>query len=67
MDKKDPFTPASTITSAFELLQGAKIFTKLELRKAYHLVRIREEVEKWNEWMSGKLLLTLLVGITNIL
>lgn len=34
------------ITSAFEPLQGATIFTKLDLRNAYHLVHIREG----NEW-----------------
>ena len=32
--------PLPLISSAFELLQGAKIFTKLDLRNAYHLVRI---------------------------
>ncbi len=30
------------MSSAFELLQGAQVFTKLDLRNAYHLVRIRE-------------------------
>ena len=34
------------MTTAFELLQGATIFTKLDLRNAYHLVHIREG----NEW-----------------
>lgn len=34
--------PLSLISSAFELLQGASIFTKLDLRNAYHLVRIRK-------------------------
>lgn len=33
--------PLPLISTAFELLQGAKIFTKLDLRNAYHLVRIR--------------------------
>ena len=30
------------MNEAFELLQGATIFTKLDLRNAYHLVRIKE-------------------------
>ncbi len=34
--------PLPLMSSAFELLQGAAIFTKLDLRNAYHLVRIRE-------------------------
>ncbi len=34
--------PLPLMSSAFELLQGATIFTKLDLRSAYHLVRIRE-------------------------
>ena len=34
--------PLPLISSAFELLQDATIFTKLDLRNAYHLVRIRE-------------------------
>ncbi|KAI3362598.1 hypothetical protein L3Q82_001690 [Scortum barcoo] len=32
--------PLPLISSAFELLDGATIFTKLDLRNAYHLVRI---------------------------
>ncbi len=38
--------PLPQISSAFELLQGAKVFTKLDLRNAYHLVRIREGDER---------------------
>ena len=33
------------ISSAFEPLHGATIFPKLDLRNAYHLVRIREDDE----------------------
>ena len=41
--------PLPLISSAFELLQGAKIFTKLDLRNAYHLVRIKEG----DEWKTA--------------
>ena len=41
--------PLPLISSAFELLQGAMIFTKLDLRNAYHLVRIREG----DEWKTA--------------
>ncbi|XP_057197795.1 bone morphogenetic protein 5 isoform X2 [Triplophysa rosa] len=34
--------PLPLMSSAFELLQGARVFTKLDLHNAYHLVRIRE-------------------------
>ena len=37
------------ISSAFEPLQGATIFSKLDLRNAYHLVRIR----KGDEWKTA--------------
>lgn len=37
--------PLPLLTSAFELLQGATVFTKLDLRNAYHLVRMREGYE----------------------
>ena len=41
--------PLPLIASAFELLQGATIFSKLDLRNAYHLVRIR----KGDEWKTA--------------
>ncbi|KAF7640957.1 hypothetical protein LDENG_00003150, partial [Lucifuga dentata] len=41
--------PLPLLSSAFELLQGATIFTKLDLRNAYHLVRIREG----DEWKTA--------------
>ncbi len=40
--------PLPLMSSAFELMQGATIFTKLNLRSAYHLVRIREG----DEWKA---------------
>lgn len=41
--------PLPLIPSAFEILQGAQIFTKLDLRNAHHLVRIREG----DEWKTA--------------
>ncbi len=41
--------PFPLMSSAFERLQGASIFTKLDLRNAYHLVRIREG----DEWKTA--------------
>lgn len=41
--------PLPLISCAFELLQDAKFFTKLDLRNAYHLVRIREG----DEWKTA--------------
>lgn len=38
--------PLPLLSSAFELLQGATLFSKLDLRNAYHLVRIR----RGDEW-----------------
>lgn len=40
--------PLPLLSSAFELLQGGIIFTKLDLRNTYHLVRIRER----DEWKT---------------
>lgn len=37
--------PLPLMFSAFKCLQGVYFFTKLDLRNAYHLVRIREGVE----------------------
>lgn len=41
--------PLPLMTTAFELLQGARVFAKLDLRNAYHLVRIREG----DEWKTA--------------
>ncbi|KAI2647590.1 Transposon Tf2-6 polyprotein [Labeo rohita] len=41
--------PLPLMSSAFEILQGAKIITKLDLRNAYHLVRIKEG----DEWKTA--------------
>ncbi|KAG1940759.1 retrotransposable element [Pimephales promelas] len=41
--------PLPLMSSAFDILQGAKIFSKLDLRNAYHLVRIREG----DEWKTA--------------
>ena len=41
--------PLPLISSAFEPLQGATVFSKLDLRNAYHLVRIRDG----DEWKTA--------------
>lgn len=41
--------PLPLMNSAFEFLQGATVFSKLDLRNAYHLVRIREG----DEWKTA--------------
>lgn len=41
--------PLPLIATAFQLLQGATIFSKLNLHNAYHLVRIKE----WDEWKTA--------------
>ena len=41
--------PLPLMSGAFELLQGATFFSKLDLRNAYHLVRIRDG----DEWKTA--------------
>lgn len=41
--------PLPLLSSAFELLQGATMFSKLDLRNSYHLVRLRDG----NEWKTA--------------
>lgn len=41
--------PLPLMSSAFEILQGARFFMKLDLRNAYHLVRIKEG----DEWKTA--------------
>lgn len=59
--------PISLISTAFDCLQGSKIFTKLDLRNAYHLVRIKRD-----EWKTAFIAplghyecLVMPVGLTN--
>lgn len=44
--RSETATPLPLISTAFELLQGSSIFTRLDLRNTYHLVHIRQ----WDEW-----------------
>lgn len=55
------------IYTAFEILQDAIVFTKFDLRNAYHLVRIRQEHE-WKTAFNNHFLyeyLVTLFGLTN--
>ena len=46
--------PLPLISFAFKLIQGATIFTKFDLRNAYHLVRIREG-DEWKTFFNKPL------------
>lgn len=56
------------MNSAFDLLQGAKLFTKLDLRNAYHLVHNREG-DEWKTAFNTSTghceYLVMLFGLTN--
>ena len=41
--------PLPLLSTAFEILQGTTVFSKLDLRNAYHLFRIR----KGDEWKTA--------------
>ena len=60
--------PLPLMDTAFELLQGATIFTKLGLKNAYHLVRIKEG-DEWNTAFNTPTrhweYLIMLFGLTN--
>ena len=60
--------PLPLMTTTFELLKGATIFTKLDLRNAYHLVQIREGDERktaFNTPMRHWEYLVIPFGLTN--
>lgn len=62
--------PLPLFTSAFELLLGATVFTKLDLRNAYRSVRIRE-ADEWKTTFNTHLghfeYLVMPLGLTNAL
>lgn len=65
--RKDRY-PLPLMSSAFELLHGCSFFTKLDLRNAYHLVRIREGDEwktAFNTPMGHYEYLVMPFGLTN--
>lgn len=61
--------PLPLFTSAFELLQGATIFSKLDLRNAYHQVRIHEG-DEWKTAFKTHLghfeYLVMPIGLSNV-
>lgn len=61
--------PLPLLNSAFTPLQGATIFTTLDLRSAYHLVRIREG-DEWKTAFNTPLghfeYLVMPFGLTNV-
>ena len=60
--------PLPLMNTAFDLLQGATVFTKLDLRNAYHLVRIKEGDEwkmAFNTPMGHWEYLVMPFGLTN--
>lgn len=62
--------PLPLLTSASELLQGMTIFSKLDLRNAYHLFRIREGKEwkmAFNTHLGQFEYLVMLFWLTNVL
>ncbi|KAI3374617.1 hypothetical protein L3Q82_021191 [Scortum barcoo] len=57
--------PLPLISSAFKLLDGATVFTKLDLRNAYHLVRIRDGDKAFNTPTGHYDYLVMPFGLTN--
>ncbi|KAK3530946.1 hypothetical protein QTP70_006497 [Hemibagrus guttatus] len=61
--------PLPLMSSAFELLQGTTVFTKLDLRNAYHLICIREGDERktaFNTPTGHYEYLVMPLGLTNV-
>lgn len=61
--------PLPLISSAFEPIQGSTIFSKLDLRNAYHLVLILREGDEWKTAFNTPLghfeYLVMPFGLTN--
>lgn len=61
--------PLPLISSAFELLQEATVFSGLDLKNAYHLIRIREGDEwktAFNRPNGHYVYLVMPFGLTNV-